>query len=311
MLRYSRQLNPVIPVDHSVKERQGKWLLIAGGIILGSIGIFVEESNQHPLTTVWYRCVFGGMVLLVWHLCSTQSEQLWPGGRQLRVAVISGILMILNWTLFFAAITRTSIAVATVVFHIQPFWVMIFGIFYLGESISLRQWLATLMALCGLTLTTGLVGENESVALINGDYIIGIVMCIGGSLSYAAVTVIAKTERRISSFALAWWQCVVGAVFLVWTPFLFGWPNQPSTWYWLIGLGIIHTGIAYVVLFNGMARVPLAKVALLQFVYPLTAVILDWLVYDRTLNNIQLVGVTMMALALWSINHPGKRSTHQ
>jgi len=311
MKKYTSLFDPAFPVDQLTKERHGQWLLIAGGIILGSIGIFVEEANQHPLTTVWFRCVFGGIVLLIWSLYSRQLSELRLSGRQLRVAIISGILMILNWSLFFAAITRTSIAVATVVFHIQPFWVMIFGVYYLGEAISPRQWAATLIALCGLSLTTGLIDENVSVYPIDNDYIVGLVMCLGGSLSYAAVTVIAKTERQVSSFALAWWQCVVGAVVLVWTPFLFGWPNQPSTWFWLIGLGAIHTGIAYVVLFNGMARVSLGKVALLQFVYPLTAVIVDWLVYGRILDFIQLIGVAMMSLALWSINRPGNRPTHQ
>ena len=44
--------------------------------------------------------------------------------------------MMLNWALFFAAIPRTSIAVATVVFHIQPIWVIVFGALFLREAVS-------------------------------------------------------------------------------------------------------------------------------------------------------------------------------
>ena len=50
----------------------------------------------------------------------------------------------------------------------------------------------------------------------------------------------------------------------------------------------------------GMALLPLGKIAVLQFVYPLTAVLVDWCVYGRTLNAVQLLGVALMAFALWT-----------
>ena len=283
------------------REQSGQWFLIAGGVLLGTIGVFVEEAAQHPLVTVWFRCAFGALALLFWGLLTGQLKDLRLRGQCLGVAIITGILMILNWALFFAAISRTSIAVATVVFHIQPFWVILFGVCFLRESVSPQHWIATLVALCGLALSTGLLNDYSEAAAIGSDYVIGLVMCLAGSLSYAAVTVIAKTERRITSYALACWQCTVGMVVLAWTPLVFGWPEPITSWAWLIGLGVIHTGLAYVVLFNGMARLTLGKVALLQFVYPLTAVVVDWIIYGRTLDFIQIFGVGLMAIALWSL----------
>jgi drug/metabolite transporter (DMT)-like permease len=50
-----------------------------------------------------------------------------------------------------------------------------------------------------------------------------------------------------------------------------------------------------------MARLTLGRIAVLQFVYPLTAVLVDWLVYSRTLNRVQIGGMVLMALALWTI----------
>ena len=67
------------------------------------------------------------------------------------------------------------------------------------------------------------------------------------------------------------------------------------------GLGVIHTGLAYTILFAGMAKLTLAKVALLQFVYPLTAIAVDWLIYGRVLDSAQMLGVGLMAIALWTI----------
>ena len=89
-------------------------------------------------------------------------------------------------------------------------------------------------------------------------------------------------------------------------PFVFGWPQQAAAWGWLAGLGVLHTGLAYVMLFAGMARLALGRIAVLQFVYPLTAVLVDWFVYGRTLGPVQLAGVALMALALWTIRKPGR-----
>lgn len=293
--------DPVLPTQ----ARDGQWLLIAGGVLLGTLGVFVEEAGQHPLVTVWFRCAFGGLALLLWGLAAGRLKELRLHGRAWWVALASGGLMILNWALFFAAIPRLSIGVATLVFHIQPIWVMVFGALLLREAVSPAQWKATLVALSGLALTTGLFNDLQwTTPKSDGSYATGLLMCLGGSLSYAAVTLIAKTGQNVSSYALAVWQCVVGVVVMAWAPFVFGRPHEAAAWGWLAGLGALHTGLAYAILFAGMARLPLGKIAVLQFVYPLTAVLVDWCVYGRTLGTVQLAGVALMALALWTIRKP-------
>jgi drug/metabolite transporter (DMT)-like permease len=289
------------------RERDGQWLLIAGGVLLGTIGVFVEEAGQHPLVTVWFRCALGALALLAWCLATGRGRELLLIGRARWLACATGVLMVLNWALFFAAIPRTSIAVATVVFHIQPIWVIVFGALFLREAVSPTQWLATVAALAGLVLTTGLLDTAAGTVAdgLGRGYLAGVLMCLGGSLCYAGVTLLANTQKSISPYAMALWQCLVGAVALAWAPWVWGWPPLGAAWAWLLGLGVVHTGLAYVVLFAGMARLGLGRIAVLQFVYPLTAVLVDWAVYGRVLSPVQLGGVVLMAAALWTIRRPG------
>ena len=285
-------------------ERGGVALMVAGGLLLGTLGVFVEEAGQHPLTTVWVRCAFGGMALLLWGVASGRLAELRLRGRALAAALAAGLLMIANWALFFAAIERTSIGVATVVFHVQPLWVIALGTWWLREPVSRRQLGAALLALCGLALATGLIDGTEGAAGdgLGSGYVLGLLMCLGGSFSYAAVTLIAKSAKdQASSFALAWWQCAVGTLVLAWWPVVHGWPAWGASWAWLAGLGVIHTGLAYVVLYAGMARLSTGRIALLQFVYPAAAVLMDWLVYDRALGAVQAIGVALMAVALLGV----------
>lgn len=280
----------------TAQETRGQWLMIAGGVLLGTVGVFVEEARQHPLVTVLFRCAFGALALLAWGLATGRMGELRVRGRSWPVVVATGVLMVLNWALFFAAIPRTSIGVATIVFHIQPVWIMLFGTLVLREAVAPRQVAAMLAALMGLVLTTGLLGGDA--AAWGTDHVSGLLMCLAGSLCYAAVTILAKTEKVVTPFALAWWQCAVGTVLLLWVPLVHGWPQAPSSWAWLAGLGVLHTGLAYAILFAGMARLTLGRIAVLQYVYPLTAIVLDWVVYGRALDAVQLAGVGLMAGAL-------------
>lgn len=280
----------------TAQETRGQWLMIAGGVLLGTVGVFVEEARQHPLVTVLFRCAFGALALLAWGLATGRMGELRVRGRSWPVVVATGVLMVMNWALFFAAIPRTSIGVATIVFHIQPVWIMLFGTLVLREAVAPRQVAAMLAALLGLVLTTGLLGGDA--AAWGPDHVSGLLMCLAGSLCYAAVTILAKTEKVVTPFALAWWQCAVGTVLLLWVPLVHGWPQAPSSWVWLAGLGVLHTGLAYAILFAGMARLTLGRIAVLQYVYPLTAIVLDWAVYGRALGAVQLAGVGLMAGAL-------------
>jgi drug/metabolite transporter (DMT)-like permease len=297
---------PAAASADAARERHGVALMVAGGLLLGTLGVFVEEAQQHPLTTVWFRCMFGGAALLLWGAATGRLTELRLRAKGLAAALAAGALMITNWALFFAAIERTSIGVATVVFHVQPLWVLALGAWWLGEPVTRRQVCAALLALAGLALATGLAGGAAPAdSGMSGAYAVGLLMCLGGSLSYAAVTLIAKSAKGdgTSSFALASWQCAVGTVALAWWPAVHGWPAWGSSWAWLAGLGAIHTGLAYVVLYAGMARLSTSRIALLQFVYPAAAVVVDWLAYGRALSAVQMVGVALMAVALSAVRH--------
>ena len=52
-------------------------------------------------------------------------------------------------------------------------------------------------------------------------------------------------------------------------------------------------------MYAGMARLPAGRIARLQFIYPAVALTLDWAVYGQRLGGLQLLGVGVMAWAIW------------
>jgi drug/metabolite transporter (DMT)-like permease len=288
------------------RTREGQALMVCAGLLLGTVGIFVEEAAQDPATTVWFRCVFGLGALLGWGAATRRLHEITGlRGRGLAAVGGAGVLMIASWGLFFAAIPLCSIAVSTLVFHLQPFWLLAMGCIVLRERVTRAQWAATGAALVGLALASGLADHGAGWWVERSGYTLGLILSLAGSVLYAGASLIAKCEaQRVGSFALSTGQCAVGALALSAWPLVHGLPEWSAAWGWLAGLGVLHTGLAYVLLYAGMARLGTGRVAVLQFVYPATAVLVDWAVYGRALSPLQMAGVVLIAAALWTVR-PG------
>ena len=285
-----------------LQRNSGAAAMVAGGLLLGTLGVFLEEAGQHPLTAVFFRCVFGAAALAAFALVAGRARELRVDRRGLALAALAGGLMTAMWTAFFAAIQWTSIAVATVAFHLQPVWLMLAGAWWLGERLSLARAAAAGAALVGLVLATGLwsAGLPSDQPL----FAWGLGLAVLGSVCYAVVSLLAKQQRRLTSLGFTFWQCVVGTGLLLWWPWTHDlanrWAEWPwDTWAWLAGLGVIHTGLAYALMYGAMQRLEAGRIAVLQFVYPITAIVLDAVIYGRTLSTLQWTGVAIMGAALW------------
>ena len=284
-------------------QTSGMRPFVLGSIVLGTIGIFVHEADAHPLTATWFRCAFGLLGLTLWILLRRQVGQLRLSRRSWSWVLVAGLLMVLAWGLFFAAIQRTSAGVATVLFHVQPLWVLLLGAWWLQESIARRRLASVMVAMLGLVLATGMLetlslSSNTSSEALRTDYWVGVAFCLVGALCMACVTIVARRLQDMPAGVLAWWQCAVGTVALVAWPMSQGWPAWGVSWAWLSGLGLIHTGLAYSLLYSGMARLSTDRIAVFQFVYPAIAIVIDWLFYGQRMGSTQTLGIALMAVAI-------------
>ena len=275
-----------------------------GSIVLGTIGVFVYEAQADPLTITWFLCAFGLLGLTVWMAWREQLGHVRLPGISWMGAIASGVLMVLGWVLFFAAIERTSASVATVLVLIQPLWVLLLGAWLLKAHVARRRLISVFVAMGGLVLATGMLDHvswisNNAREPVQQGYWIGVGFCVIGALCTASVTLIAKRLHAAPAGVLAWWQCAVGTVVLLVWPIMHGWPAWDATWAWLSGLGLIHTALAYGLLYAGVARLNTDRIAVLQFIYPAITILIDWLFYGHRLSAVQLFGIALMSVAIW------------
>ncbi len=74
------------------------------------------------------------------------------------------------------------------------------------------------------------------------------------------------------------------------------------SWGWLVGMGVIHTGVVMVAMYATFPLLPTRVIAIMNFVYPAVAILLDWLVYGRPLTPLQFVGLLLIVLATLGVN---------
>jgi drug/metabolite transporter (DMT)-like permease len=283
-------------------DKAGTRSFLSGCALLGTIGVFVHYAHASPLTATWFRCAFGLLGLTLWLLLRRQTGLLRPTMKTGPWIMSAAALMVIAWALFFNAIERMSAGVAIVLFHFQPMWVLILGSMWLREPVGRQRILAVAAAMFGLVLATGILEHTSLLGQAEAQrpgYWIGVVSCLLGAFCTACVTIIARKLRGIPSGILAWWQCAIGfAVLWIW-PMKEGWPESGISLIWLAGLGLIHTGLAYTLLYSGMGRLPTGRIAVLQFAYPAVAIAIDRVVFDQRLSTYQLVGIAVMAASIW------------
>lgn len=295
---------------HSHDKSTGALPFLLGNALLGTIGVFVHEAHADPLTAAWFRCVFGWLGLTVWILFRRQTAglRLQPGAALWVLG--AGLLLVTAWCLFFVAIERTSAGLAVVLFHLQPLWVLLLARCCLRETIGPRRLASVCVALLGLVLATGVAerisGFDETGGGRDG-YELGVACCLLGAFCTACVTLIAKRLVELPAGILAWWQCAVGVVVLWGGPVTGGGPVAGQSWLWLAGLGLIHTGLAYTLMYVGMTRLTTWRIALFQYVYPLVAIVVDWLYFGQRLNTVQIAGVILIGGAIWLAEMPRKK----
>ncbi|QEV19513.1 DMT family transporter [Streptomyces alboniger] len=288
--------------SRNASENKGTAQLTAAMMLSGTLGVFVVESGASAFNVVFFRVLFGALALGAYAVARGYFRDHGLTPKRLGLAALGGLFIVFNWVFLFKAYEATSISLATVVYHTQPFFLVLLSALVLRERLTRSQlgWLAA--AFAGLVLVSGVrPGDTGSLA--------GIGLALLAAVLYALSTLVTKRVTGVRPHLIALVQVLVGIPLLL--PFTdFGAMRGTGTgWAWLVGLGVIHTGLMYVLMYAAYAKLPTPKIAVLAFTYPAVAMVADWAVYGRHIGLVQALGVPLIVLASLKVTlAPGTRS---
>jgi drug/metabolite transporter (DMT)-like permease len=279
--------------------RRGAAEMTMAMLMSGTIGWLVVSSQQSPFNVVFFRCIFGGATLaLVCAVLGLFRRKLFSW-KMFGLALLGGVAIVINWVLLFAAYSRASISMATAVYNTQPFMLVALGALVFRERISASTlvWLA--VAFVGLVFV---VKVEPAVLAVPGQYLVGVAYAVGAAAMYAVSSIITKRLKGTPPHLIALIQVSLGVLLLA--PFVRfdALPTSGAQWLELVVLGVVNTGLMYVLLYGAIQKLPTSMTGALSFIYPVVAIIVDRIAFGQTLAWIQVLGAVLILLAAAGVN---------
>ncbi len=287
----------------------GAWRMVLAMLLSGTIGLVVIESGLPVELVVLLRCLLGALGLGLWLVWRRGWAK--PTAADWRYMLLGGLALVGNWVALFHAYQYVGIAVATVVYHVQPF-LLVLAAALTGEAVRLRQLPWLLLALAGVVLTSG-VGAKEAAGTLQhsaGLPVWGILLALLAAMLYTATVVATRRVKNIEPTQIALVQMLAGGAAL-------GIYMLPSLMHGLLGLvqddthsqlaktvacvlvlGLVHTALMYGLMYGAFQRLGATAIAMLSFIYPAIALAVDLLWFSTRPSAEQWLGMGVIALAV-------------
>ena len=269
----------------------GNLKMILAMAIFGSVGIFVHEIALSPAIIACIRAIVGTAFLAIILGFYNQRSNLSMVKKNIIPIVISGAALAFNWIFLFEAYHNTTIPIATVCYNLAPIFVLIISPLLLREKLTLVNVACTLGALAGAVLISGVTGGES----LNRT---GVTYAIIAAVFYAVVMIANKKISGISSLDNAFYQMAVASVvtivYSVLTVDMSKVAFSGNVGWMLLVLGMLHTAIAYALVFSASKRMAAQAWGILSYLEPATAIVLAFFLLKQPLTNIEILGAVMI-----------------
>lgn len=266
--------------------------MISAMLLAGSIGVFVVESGEPALTVVFYRCLIGGLALLIYCLFTNRNDLAQLTLSNVLMMGLSGLTMAANWAMFFLAYGHASISMVTTVYHVYPFVLLFASAIIFREKITVRSIGWAMCAFLGVVFVARGTGQGAEMSGV------GLGLTMAAMICYAATLLITKHLANVPASLLSLVQLLVGALALLPLTGMAGLRVDSESWGLLLTIGIVHTGLLYVLLYGAVQSLETDRLVIFSFLYPLTALIFDVAVYGVRPDWIQATGLVLITFAV-------------
>lgn len=270
-------------------------LVLLGAMLWGTTGTAqaLAPKAANPIAIGATRIAIGGFALLAISLCrgSLKVDKSWP----ILATIIAAVSMAAYQPFFFTAISKTGVAVGTVVaIGSAPVLAGFLSLLIGEEKLEKKWYLATGLAIVGCAIIL-LPDSGDSISIS------GVLLALGAGLSYAVYTLASK--RLLVKYPS---DTVVAVVFsisaILLTPVFF---IHDFTWLMelrgicvALHLGFFATALAYLFFAKGLKVLPVATVVTLTLAEPLTAALLGIVLVGEKITYFSLVGILLLLIGL-------------
>jgi drug/metabolite transporter (DMT)-like permease len=275
--------------------------LIALGAIWGASFLFMRVSAKDfgPFALVEIRLALGALILVpfLWRARSQFTAALW-----LRLAAIAAINSAIPFTLFAWGAERAPAGIGAITNAMAvPFTAMVAFLFF-GEQVGVRRAWGLVLGFIGVVvLASGRTGGGTTVwpAALAGATA---ALCYGFGGNLLKRYLVGIPASAVASASLICASALVAPVAIV------TWPHHsiPAiSWASAALLGVLCTGLAYVLYFRLIHRIGAPRAATVTYIIPLFGVVWAWMLLGEGLTlSMALAGVLILSGVALSQSKP-------
>ena len=279
--------------------------IVIAMLLWGSIGIFVKNIDLPSIELVFLRAIIASFVLAIYGLVirSTKNNELMKSettpkykNKNIYYLIISGIAMGLNWLFLFQSYKYTTISNSTLSYYCAPIFVILLSPFILKEKFTKSKFLAVLVAMVGLFLIL-----SNQISAYNSSYnhVKGIVYGLIAAILYASIILLNKYIKGLSGYEMTVIQISTAALVLL--PFVILRHklhiSNTKTLVFVLIVGVIHTGLAYLLYFSSIKYIKAQSVAVISYIDPISALIFGAIFLKETMSTTQILGGILILLS--------------
>jgi drug/metabolite transporter (DMT)-like permease len=286
-------------------RRFGGLLAVVVSILCFAISFGIIKWPGIPGSVIaWWRLV--GSALLWWILILSlrgargrplPTRQVWAS--TLPAALLFGVYI----SVFFTAVTKTSVAHAEFINSLAPLLVIPAGYLLFRERPNWSALRFGVLSLVGLVIVL-FMGPEQGAATLEGDLLMIIVLAASVSYLMASKRARGRGVETIDFMAIVMTVALVTA-----TPvavIIAGdemWPLPWQAWVAIAILSFLTGGAAHGLLFYAHRSVPVATISVMQVSQPALSAFWAWVIVGEAITAAQIPGMLLviagMALVVW------------
>ena len=273
-------------------EKQKKFLsygtYILSLLIFGTNGLYVSKISLSSGHIVLLRTFIGGLLLTIIVLLKGGFDK--ASVRKERMPLLlGGVALGLNWIALFEAYRMLNVSLATLIYYVGPILVFLFSPILFKEKLTGKKILSAVIVALGLICISG------SIAL-TGMNLIGLVVAIASAIFYASLIIFNKKVVCTDGLQTAAIELDVAfVVVLIYALCKEGIPMiTASDIPYIAGIGVINTGLAYLLYFTGLQKLSGQSASLISYIDPVSALLFSAIFLQESMSLVQIIGAVLI-----------------
>jgi drug/metabolite transporter (DMT)-like permease len=276
--------------------------LVMGAVAMGASPVFVRFAEIGPFASAFWRVALSLPVLLVWAAWSVRRSARTEMFRFPGPVLAAGLFFAGDLIFWHLAILNTTVANATLMACLAPFWVLLLSKLTIGEAAPPRAFIGLVVCLTGAGL---LIGSSLSMnpGRVVGDFY-GLITSFFFGLYFLAVR---AGRRSMSGGQLLFLSSIVTACVLLVVAAAVGGPFLPQStrgYAALVSLGVVSHAGGQGLLAIALGALTAGFSSLVIFIEAVAGAVFGWAVFSETMGFWQIVGAALILSGIW-LARPG------